>query len=205
MSDAPVWNILNQNLFFVNNAMKAFEAKTSDKLDIYDPQTGACVLECREPDIGTLTKMARFFGGRHDRGTPFDLVVQEPDSGLQVLRATRGSASLTFYGPATAIANHDGEIVGSIKRKALSLGAKYNVSLKDDGSNFILEVKSKFLSGNRELFISGKKVAVLTARWKGDHADYYRKERFGYAISISPEVPADGRMRQILMAFAVAQ
>jgi len=93
MSDAAVWNILYRNLFFVKNAVKASEAKTSDKLDVYDPQTHELLLECREPDIGILVKVARLFGGKHDRGTPFNLVAIVPGSRQQVLRITRDSAS----------------------------------------------------------------------------------------------------------------
>jgi hypothetical protein len=205
MSDALIWNILNRNLFFVKNAVRASEAKTSDKLDVYDPQTGSLLLECREPDIGMLTKLGRLFGGRHDRGTPFNLVALIPDNGPQVLRAARGSATLTFGGPAIAISDHHDELLGSLKRKPMALGRKFNFSPKKDGDSFVLDVKSNFFGGDRELFISEKKVAALARDWRADHADYFQKEVFAYAFSISPEVPQNNRVRQILLAFAVAQ
>jgi hypothetical protein len=66
MSEKNVWEILNRNLFFVKNAVARSEAKTSDKLDVYDPESRQVLLECREPDIGILTKIARLCGGRHD-------------------------------------------------------------------------------------------------------------------------------------------
>jgi len=56
MSEKNVWDILNRNLFFVKNVVAKREAKTSDKFDVYDPESLQILLECREPDIGILTK-----------------------------------------------------------------------------------------------------------------------------------------------------
>jgi hypothetical protein len=202
MSDT-VWDILNRNLFFVKNAVKASEAKTSDKLDVYDPQTHELLLECREPDIGILVKGARLFGGRHDRGTPFNLVAAVPGSRQQVLRIVRGSATLSFGGRPIVISNHCQEIVGSLKRKKLALRATFNFSPEKGGEPFTLTCE--IVGGDAKLFINEKRVASITSRWMLEHADYFREGRFTYAFSVSSEVPPNDRTRLILMAVAIAQ
>lgn len=205
MSNTVVWNILNRNLFFVKNAVKASEAKTSDKLDVYDPQTHEILLECREPDIGILVKVARLFGGKHDRGTPFNLVAIVPGSGQQVLRITRDSATLSFGGRPIVISNHCQEIVGSLKRKKLALGTKFDFFPEKGGEPFTLSVQSQLLGGDGKLFINEKRVASITSHWMLDHADYFREGRFTYAFSISSEVPPNDRTRSILVAVAIVQ
>jgi hypothetical protein len=105
MSDNVIWDILNRNLFFIKDAVKRSEAKTADKLDVYDPDSRQLLLECREPDIGMLTKIARLCGGRHDAGTAFNLVAGIPSSKEQVLRIVRGNATLTLGGPAIKISD----------------------------------------------------------------------------------------------------
>jgi hypothetical protein len=60
VSEKTIGDILNRNLFFVKNAVEKLEAKTADKLDVYDPESRQILLECREPDIGALTKVPGF-------------------------------------------------------------------------------------------------------------------------------------------------
>jgi len=205
MSDRAVWDVLNRNLFFVKSAVKASEAKTSDKLDVYDPQTHELLLECREPDIGILVKMSRLFGGKHDRGTPFNLVAVLPGNRQQVLRITRDSATLSFGGRPIVISNHYQEIVGSLKRKRLTIGTKFDFSPEKGGEPFTLKLEGNLFGGATTLFINEKKVAFLTPRWALEYAKYFRENRFAYAFSIYPEVSQNDQSRLILLAAAIAQ
>ena len=56
MREETIWDLLNRDLYFIKDAVKATEAKFSDKLDIYDPEQRSITLEVREPGITTLTK-----------------------------------------------------------------------------------------------------------------------------------------------------
>ena len=38
MSEKNIWDILNRNYFLIKNAVEKFEAKTADKLDVYDSE-----------------------------------------------------------------------------------------------------------------------------------------------------------------------
>src|SRR5438552_3274273 len=97
-STGTAWDVLNRNLFFVKNAVKASELKTSDKLDLFDPETKTLLLECREPNIGLFTQVARAFGGEHDKGVAFNLVGRLPGSGAQAFRVSRKGTSFTLGG-----------------------------------------------------------------------------------------------------------
>jgi hypothetical protein len=120
MSENNVWNILNRNLFFVKNAVAKREAKTSDKLDVYDPESRQILLECREPNIGVLTKIARLIGGRHDEGTAFNFVASIPNSKEQVLRIVRGNSTLSLGGPVVKISDQWDSLLGKLKKKNCS-------------------------------------------------------------------------------------
>jgi hypothetical protein len=195
MSEKTIWDILNRNLFFVKNAVKRLEAKTADKLDVYDPESRQILLECREPDIGALTKIARLCGGRHDTGTGFNLVASIPGSKEQVLRIARGNATLSFGGPAVKISDRWDSLLGKLKKKKLTLGLKFTFVPEKQGETFILQIKGG------EIFCDDKKVAAFS-KW---NSDFFKENKFDYALSISQEVPANSQIRQVLLAVAFAK
>ena len=205
MSNTEAWNIINRNEFFVKNAVRRSEAKTSDKLDVHDPVTRELLLECREPEIGVLTQAARLMGGGHDRGTSFDLVARHPESGQVVIRASRANATLSFGGRPIRVYNQDQELVGTLKKKELSLGNKFEFRGERGNGNFVLEVKSNLLGKTREWLVNGKLVGTLSQNVPPPNEGYYREGGFSYACSIAHEVPPNDVMRQILVAFAIAQ
>jgi len=205
-SSSDSWKILNRNLFFIKNAVKSSEAKTSDKLDIYDPETRQLVLECREPELGIITKAARFIGGHHDHGTKFDFFARQPGEGQPVLRVSRGNVSLSFGGCAIRLVNHDQEALGTLKKKKFSFGNKYLFSGERGLGQLLLEVKSDFLGKTIRWLFNDRVVGTLCRKpASSQHEAYYREEKFEYSYCIAPEVPANDVLRQILMAFAIAQ
>jgi len=195
MSEKNIWDILNRNLFFVKNAVERLEAKAADKLDVYDPESRQILLECREPDIGALTKVARFFGGRHDKGTAFNLVASIPGSKEQALRIARGNATLTLGGPAVKISDHRDSLLGKLKKKNFALGTKFTFIAEKQGESFILQIKGG------EIFCDDKKVAGIS-KW---NSDFFKEDKFDYAFYIGQEVPANSQIRQVLLAVAFAK
>ncbi len=186
----------------MKSAVKLLEAKTSDKFDVYNPETRRVVLECREPDLGLLTKTARLLGGVHDCGTAFNLVAKIPGTNQQVFRITRGSASLTLGGPVTQIFDHEDKIIGKMKRKNFALGMKFLLFRRKDEQALVLHMKSWFR--RCKLLIGGTEVAQFNRRWKAGHAALFREGRFDYAIAFSPEFPRHSQVRQLLLAVALA-
>jgi hypothetical protein len=195
MPEKESWEILNRNVFFVKNVVLKREAKTQDKLDVYDPESNAILLECREPDIGVLTKLARLCGGRHDNGTAFNLVAAIPGSNEKVLRIARGSATLSFGGPVVRVSNNQDSLIGKLKRKNFSLGERFDFIAENQGESFILHFKGG------EVFCNDKKMALFSR----PNSKFFAENKFDYAFLISQEIPPCSPMRQVLLAFGLAQ
>jgi len=195
MLEKNIWAIFNRNLFFIKNAVSAREAKTQDKLDVYDPESQEVLLQCREPGIGLLTKMARLCGGRYDKGTAFDLVAGVPGSSERVFWIVCGNSTLSFGGPVVKVSNNQDSLIGKLKRKTFTLGEKFDFIPENQGESFILHLK------NGEIFCNEKKVAAFSR----SKSNFFINNKFDYAFLISQEVPANSQMRQVLLAFGLAQ
>jgi len=96
--------------------------KAANNYDIYDPQTGEIIMECREDSLGVLTKLFRFTD--YKRMTPFDIQIRTPD-GRQVVHITRGVS--LFLSKVSVLDEHD-RAIGGFKQKFFSIGM--NIFLK---------------------------------------------------------------------------
>jgi hypothetical protein len=123
------------------------------------------------------------------------LVARLPGSNERVLRIARGNASLSFGGPIVKISDHWDSLIGSLKRKKLSLGPIFTFAPEKQGEAFILQMKGG------EIFCDDKKVGVIS-KW---NSIFFKEHKFDYAISIDPEVPANSLIRLVLIAFALAK
>lgn len=89
-------DILSRNLYLVKEHVGMFKA--ANNYDIYDPESGAEIMECREESLGIFTKILRFTD--YKRMTPFDIQIKSPE-GRQVVRVKRGfrysSPGLRFW------------------------------------------------------------------------------------------------------------
>jgi hypothetical protein len=193
--------IFNRDLIFIKNAVRAREAKMADKLDVYDPETRQVLLECREPDLGALTKMARLAGGRHDKGTAFDLVASLPGGGQQVLRVARANATLSLGGPPVRIYDDSNTPVGTLKEKLFAIGLRYNFVPEKQEKPFVLHIEGKFPRNGCDIFCDGKQVAGISQ----PRTEVFKEGQFDYAFSIDREVPPDSVMRQVLLAVGLAK
>jgi len=193
--------LLNRNLFFIKDAVKTLEAKTSDKFDVYDPGSRELLLECRELDLSGLTRLRRLAGGKYDAGSPFNLVARIPGSNQQILRIARKVPLISFKKPPIEFYNHEDLGVLTMRRKFFSLGRKFQFFTPQNAPLFELHAKSTFY-GFR-LIANKRDLATIWLRWKGDQADYF-KQGFKYALSINEEIPKDSISRQLLLAFALS-
>ena len=82
-------NILNKNLFLIKEHVGIFKA--ANNYDVYDPETGNIIMECREPNLGFFTKMLRF--SDYKTMTPFDVQIRTPDE-QRIVRIQRGISLL---------------------------------------------------------------------------------------------------------------
>ena len=114
---------LDQNLFLVKEHVGFFKA--ANNYDIYDPQTAAIILECREPNLGGITKMLRFTD--YKRMTPFDIEVKTPE-GEPVVRMHRG---ISVFLSRVHVHDEDDRLIGGFQQKLFSIGGASDVAAGD--------------------------------------------------------------------------
>ncbi len=59
--------VLNRNLFLVKEHVGFFKA--ANNYDVFDPQSGEMIIQCREEEMGFFTRILRFTD--YKRMTPF--------------------------------------------------------------------------------------------------------------------------------------
>jgi hypothetical protein len=196
-----MWEVLNRNLFFVKSAVKRLEAKTGDKFDIYDPNLRQLVVECREPDLGAITKLRRLAGGQYDAGAPFNLAGTIPGSRQQLFRVNRRIPFLSLTRPAIEFYDHRDVQLATLRPRFISWGRKFRFVTPQKTLLFELQIKSGLY--RYRLFANKKEVSEITSKWKGQQAEYFA-EGFRYAVSFAADVPPNDNLRLLLLAFAAA-
>ena len=195
--------VANKELLFVKDMAKKSEAKFCDKFDIYDPHSKELLVECREPQVAGWKRLSRLWGKPRTGGTGFDTmapvnyIVSLPNDGPQILRIARGSSTLTIGGASVEFFNSEDDLICRTKIILLCIGRKYGFMSPSGQPLFMLQMTDDV--GKTSILANGKEVASLTSNWTGDQSSFF-KERFKYAISLSPELPADSILRNIVFA-----
>jgi len=181
--------VLNKNLFLVKEHVGLFKA--ANNYDIYDPDTGEIILECREEKLGFITKLLRFTD--YKRMTPFNIQIRTPD-GTPVVQVTRG---ISIFLSKVRVLDESGQVIGGFKQKFFSIGGKFDVLDQDDQP--VCSLKGKWTGWDFRFVHNGDELAHVAKKWAG-----LAKEMFtsadNYVLSISESVPANSRIRQLIMA-----
>lgn len=181
--------LLNQNLFLVKEHVGVFKA--ANNYDVFDPQSGAKIMECREPNLGSISRLLRFTD--YKQMTPFDVVVTDT-GGRSVLRVRRG---VSFFLSSVEVLDDAGRGVGGFKQKLFSIGGAF--SMLDAGGNPVCELKGKWRNRDFTVLRGGREIARVGRKWSG-----FGKELFtsadNYMLSIDPAaVPADSPLRPLIL------
>jgi len=182
--------ILNKNLFFVKEHVGIFKA--SSNFDIYDPETQQVSLQCREENLGFLTKMFRFTD--YKRMTPFEIDIKTP-AGEQVITVKRG---VSLFLSTVEVLDNKGAVIGRFKQKFFSIGGKFEVFDANDRSLCML--KGKWTSWDFKFVSSdNKEFATVTKKWSGLGRELFTSAD-NYVLQISNEVPENHSLRQLILA-----
>ena len=136
--------VLSSNLYLVKEHTGFFKA--ANNFDIFDPETGAMVMQCREEKLGIITKMLRFTD--YKRMTPFDVQIRDAD-GEPIVRVTRG---ISLFLSKVKVLDENDEVIGGFKQKFFSLGGAFSVL--DVNDQPLCQLKGKW-SGWDFSFVSG--------------------------------------------------
>jgi uncharacterized protein YxjI len=185
--------LLNRNLFLVKEHTGIMKA--ANHYDMYDPESGNIVLECREEGLGGFTKVLRFT--KMKPNTPFDIRLRTRD-GRQLVRVSRG---WTFWRSHVSVHNHEDQLVGRFRQRLLSIGGKFDVHGPDD--QLLCTLRGKW-TGWEFKFVSGEtEFASVTKRWAGLGKELFTTAD-NYMLSISEAVPADHPLRPLILAAVVS-
>lgn len=182
--------ILNRNVFYVKEHLGMFKA--ANNYDIMDPDTQEILINCREENLGMITKLLRFTD--YKRMTPFDVSLRTPD-GDPVLRVTRG---VSFFLSKVSVHDETEAIVGGFKQKFFSVGGKFDVL--DANERVLCQLKGNWRSRAFNFIKSdGEVVATVDQQWAG-----LAKEMFtsadNYILRINDSVPENAPVRLLIMA-----
>jgi uncharacterized protein YxjI len=187
--DQQMHEVLNKNLFLVKEHVGLLKA--ANNYDVYDPDTGQIIMECREDRLGLLTKVFRFTD--YKRMTPFDVHVRTPQ-GLPLVRVSRG---ISLFLSKVTVRDESDMVIGGFKQKFFSVGGKFDVLDRDDRPLCTLVGKwtgwdFRFMSGNTEF-------AHVTKKWAGLGKELFTSAD-NYVLQISETVPPNDPVRQLILA-----
>jgi uncharacterized protein YxjI len=183
---------LNRNLYLVKEHVGMFKA--ANNYDIYAPESGEMIMQCREDSLGIFTKIFRFTD--YKRMTPFDIRVTTTD-GRQVLRVTRGVS--IFLSKVQVFDEHD-RPVGGFKQKFFSIGGAFEV--KDRHENTVCMLKGNWKGWDFTFTdTNGVALAQVNKKWAGLGKELFTSAD-NYMLQISDAVPVNDE-RRVLIAAAV--
>ncbi len=180
--------LIRGNLFLVKEHTGIFKA--ANNYDIFDPATEQLIMECREDNLGPLTKLLRFTD--YKRNTPFDVQIRTPD-GRQVVRVSRG---ISVFLSTVEVHDDSDRVVGRFKQKFFSVGGAFDVLDAQDRVLCSLQGKwtgwdFRFLSGTREL-------AHVSKKWAGIGKELFTSAD-NYVLEIDEQVSPDDPVRQLIL------
>jgi uncharacterized protein YxjI len=181
--------IANQNLFLVKEHAGLFKA--ANNFDVFDPDGGRKVMECREPNLGLLTKFFRFTD--YKRMTPFEVVITGAD-GRPVATVRRGFSLLLST---VDVLNGTGVRIGGFKQKLFSIGGAFSVL--DSRDNEVCTLKGKWTSWDFRFLRGDRELARVSKKWAGLGKELFTSAD-NYVLSIDAGVPENDNVRLLILA-----
>jgi uncharacterized protein YxjI len=180
---------LEKSQFFVKEHVGLFKA--SNNFDIFDPETGTKVMECREPNLGLISKLFRFTD--YKRMTPFNIEVRTP-SGEKVLSVKRG---ISLFLSRVEVLDENDRVVGRFKQKFFSIGGKFDVL--DSNDQIVCALKGKWTSWDFRFVNGESELAKVAKKWAGVGKELFTSAD-NYMLSIGSEVPKSDARRILILA-----
>ena len=182
-------DILGKNLFLVKEHIGMFKA--ANNFDIYDPENGEIIMECREEKLGAFTKIFRFT--KYKRNTPFDIQVRTMD-GQQVVRVKRGTS---FFLSKVEVFDENNELIGIFKQKFLTIGGGFNILDADEQP--VCHLKGKWTGWEFKFIVQDVELAKISKKWTGMGKEFFTSAD-NYVLQLSEELPADNIARPLIVA-----
>lgn len=181
--------VINKNLFLVKEHVGLFKA--ANNFDIYDPESGQLIMECREPNLGLITKLLRFTDFK--RMTPFDVQIRTPE-GQRVVRIKRG---ISLFLSKVEVRDENNQFIGGFKQRFLSIGGRFDVVDKND--NNICQLSGKWTGWDFYFKSDDKEFAHVSKKWAGIGKELFSSAD-NYILEISESVEKNDDVRKLIIA-----
>jgi len=181
--------LLKNNLFFVKEQVGMFKA--ANNYDVFDPNTQQKIIECREPNLGLITKIFRFTD--YKRMTPFEVELRTPD-GVKVLTVKRG---FSLFLSKVEVLDENDRLVGSFKQKLFSIGGKFDVL--DTQDRVLCTLAGKWTSWDFRFKKGDKELAGVSKKWAGLGKELFTSAD-NYMLTIQNTVASDDTVRILILA-----
>jgi uncharacterized protein YxjI len=180
--------VLDEAAYFVKEHVGIFKA--ANNYDVMDPESGAVILQCREPNLGWFTKVLRFTD--YKRMTPFDVRISTPD-GEEVLQVKRGWSF--FLSKVDVIA--DAKRIGGFQQMFFSVGGKFDVLDAEDQK--VCTLKGKWTSWDFRFLAGDDELAHVSKEWAGMAKELFTSAD-NYMLTVSDTVEKGHPIRGLIMA-----
>ena len=181
--------ILNRDVFFVREHVGLFKA--ANNYDICDMDTSDIIMECREENLGPISKLLRFTD--YKRMTPFDIQIRDMD-GEPVVRVSRG---VSIFVSDVKVFDANDQVIGGFKQKFFSIGGAFTVL--DANENPICQLKGKWTGRDFRFMAGDVELAHVSKEWGGIGKELFTSAD-NYVLEISPSVPTDDTKRELILA-----
>ncbi len=181
--------LLKQNLFFIKEQIGVFKA--ANNFDIYDPNKNELILNCREDNLGTFTKLLRFTD--YKRMTPFEVEVKSP-KGEKVLTVKRG---ISIFLSTVEVLDENNNLVGKFKQKFFTIGGKFDVL--DANDNVVCTLQGKWTSWSFKFIKDNDVLAEVSKKWAGIGKELFTTAD-NYMLSINETVKKEDNVRILILA-----
>ncbi|MEW5852778.1 MAG: phospholipid scramblase-related protein [Myxococcota bacterium] len=181
--------LLRKNVFVVKEHVGLLKA--ANNFDVLDPETGAVVLECREENLGPITKLLRFTD--YKRMTPFELIIRPP-GGAPMLVVRRG---ISLFLSNVAVTDGGGTSLGSFQQRLFSIGGAFQVS--DAEGRPTCELKGSWTSWEFKFLRGDATLATVSREWGGLGRELLTTAD-NYVLNIEPTVAYDDPVRALILA-----
>lgn len=181
--------VLNRNLFLVKEHVGFFKA--ANNYDVFDPQSGEMIIQCREEEMGFFTRILRFTD--YKRMTPFKIELRSPD-GRPILTIRRG---VSIFLSKVDVLDENGERIGGFKQRFWSLGGAFGVLGPNDEE--LCTLKGSWTGWEFSFRYGEREFAKVTKKWNGLGKEFFTSAD-NYILQIDSTVPANNRIRQLIMA-----
>lgn len=182
-------DVLNKNLYLIKEHFGLLKAANS--YDVYDPESGEILMECREPNLFWLTKILRFTDFK--RMTPFDVQVKTADE-QRVVRIMRGISLLVSK---VEVRDGNNELVGYFSQKLFSIGGRFDVFDKHD--QLVCSLEGTWMAWDFYFKQGETTLAHVTKKWQGLGAELFTSAD-NYVLDVNPEVPENSDIRLLIFA-----